>query len=157
LYTEEQQRRDRKSGRSAEVGGGSPAVTINVLPGHAQSASSSSRQPRSVGAVQVWDSSLDDDLIIEGPRDVAVRGFSEWLQAQYQDPSHKEEVQKAEKALLDEGFGLLQIYGGRNADFLASKGVKRGVADSFMNDIPLWNKRQKTKRLEAGDGLDEGF
>lgn len=34
LYTEEQQRRDRKSGRLKWVAGDSPAVTINVLHGH---------------------------------------------------------------------------------------------------------------------------
>ena len=87
---------------------------------------------------------------------MAVREFSKWLQAQYQDSSLQEEVRKAEQAVLDEGFSLVQIYGAQNSDFLASKKVKRGVADSFMNDIPTWNKRRKANHAgAAGDSADE--
>ncbi|OAP55759.1 hypothetical protein AYL99_09911 [Fonsecaea erecta] len=140
LYAEEQERRDRKSGKGPGVPSGSSAVTINTLPSH------------------VWDSSLDDDLKIEGLRDVAVREFPHWLQAQYRGPSYQEEVRKAEKAILDERFGLLQAYRGRNSDFLASKGVNQGVTDSFMNDIPSWNKRRKTNQSGTESGsVNEQF
>lgn len=149
LYAEEQQKRDRKSGKVTGNPGGSSTVTINILPGHSQQAVLASGQARSVGPVQIFDSSVDDDLNIDGPRDVAVKEFSTWLQAQYEDSSYQEEVRKAEKAMLDERFGLLQVYGGRNSEFLASKGVKRGVADSFMNDIPVWNKRRRVNQTGA--------
>ncbi|KEF50799.1 uncharacterized protein A1O9_13151 [Exophiala aquamarina CBS 119918] len=158
LYAEEQQRHDRKLGKISGNPSGSSAVTINILPSHAQQATLVNGQTRSIGLVQVNDLSLDEDLSIDGPRDVAVKDFSTWLQAQYQDPSYQKEVQKAEKAMLDEGFGLLQIYGDRNKEFLASKGVKRGVADSFMNDIPIWNKRRRANRtqVEGDEHIETG-
>ena len=79
LYDEEKKRRDRKSGKVAGSPGGSSAVTINILPGHAQQATQSSGRAHSIGPVQIWGSSLADDLDIEGPRDVAVKEFSKWL------------------------------------------------------------------------------
>lgn len=135
----------------------SSAVTINLLPSQAHQATTPNRQAYSVGLVQVWESSLTDDLKIEGPRDVAVQQYSEWLQTQYQDPSFQEEVRKAEQAVLDERFSLVQIYRGRGSDFLAGK-VKRDIAESFMNDVPVWNKRRKaTHREYECDSANQQF
>jgi len=66
LYAEEQQRRNRKSGKVAESPGGPSPVTINILPSHARQATPPNGRAHSVGPVQVWDSSLADDLEIEG-------------------------------------------------------------------------------------------
>ena len=143
LYAEEQQRRDRKSRKVAESAGGPSPVTINILPGHGHQTTPPNGRAHSVGPVQVWESSLADDLEIEGSRDVAVRRFSKWLQPQYQDPSLQEEVRKAEQAVLDEAFNLVQIYGGQASDCFIRKKVKRGVADRFMNDIPFGTSVRK--------------
>ena len=156
LCAEEQQRRDRKSGKVTESPGGHSPVTINILPSHPQQAMSLNGRPPRAGSLQILDLSLVDDLEIEGPRDVAVRKFSTWLQGQYQDPLYQEEVRKAEQVVLEEGFSLGQIYQGRASDLFAGKKLKRGVADAFTNDIPVWNKRQKEHHLQAGDDVAVG-
>ncbi|KIW22018.1 uncharacterized protein PV07_12576 [Cladophialophora immunda] len=97
LYDEEKKSCDRKSDKVAGSPGGSSAVTINILSGHAQQAAPSSGRAHSIGPVQIWDSSLADDLDIEGPRDVAVREFSEWLQARYQTLHSKRKSEKPSK------------------------------------------------------------
>jgi hypothetical protein len=80
-----------------------------------------------------------------------VAEYSEWQQEQVQDPTLKGEVQKAEDVVLGEGFDLEQIYRGRNSGFLIDKGVKRGIANCFVDDIPIWNKRRKASRTERDE------
>jgi hypothetical protein len=139
---EKQQRRQKRSNRWTESPDATSAVTINVLPIHDQPASVPGGPTRSVGPVQIWETSPARVLDIEGPRDVAVKQYSQWLQSQYQDRSLKEEVRKAERAVLEEGFSLVQIYGERGAEFLTGREVKQGIAESFTNDVAIWHRYQ---------------
>lgn len=149
LHAEEQRKKDWRSGKVLRSPGNPSSITINILPSNPQEKLAPDAQAHSVASVQVWDTTPAQDLEIEGPREVAVKQYSKWLQEQYQDPSYQAEVRKVEEAMLDEGFGLKQICDARNSDFLAGKKIKRGIVDSFMHDIPIWNKRQK-----AGDRAD---
>jgi hypothetical protein len=38
---------------------------------------------------------------------------------------------------------------GAGREFLASKEVKHGIANSFMNDVLVWNKRRKVHQPKA--------
>lgn len=156
LYAEEQQKQSRRSGKSGAVVSTPSSVTININPGQPQQDLAPDGVSRSGSSVHICDNRLvPEDLQIEGFRDVAVAEYSQWLQDQYRDPLLQEEVRKAEKALLDEGFNLAQICHARNSDFLRTKEIKRGVADSFINDIPIWNKRRKANSTVMMSGRRE--
>jgi hypothetical protein len=82
-------------------------------------------------------------LDIAGPRDVAVKNYSEWQQLQVLDASLKDEVRKACSAVLEEGLDLEQVHEDQDSNFLIEKGVKRGIARRFVSDIETWAKRAK--------------
>jgi hypothetical protein len=137
---EEQQLLDRQS-KSTIVSTPFPPINItNVLPG------SSHQSPMTISADSA-EMSLAGlktvHLDIPGPRDLAVRMYSEWQQSNVIDEGLKTEFQKARNVALDDGLDLEQVYQDQDPSFFIQSGVKRGVARRFVSDIEEWVKGYK--------------
>ncbi|CAI7595764.1 unnamed protein product [Penicillium palitans] len=122
LYIEEQQRleRDKRKGGSSLIPGlPYPPININVLP----SQSPTSGLDVSAANVAV-DSKIMGALDIPGPRDVAVKEYTC-------------------DAMLEDGLDLEQVYKDQDPEFFISKGIKRGIARRFVEDIKGWVENVK--------------
>jgi hypothetical protein len=82
-------------------------------------------------------------LNIPGYRDLAVKEYSEWLARSVSDDSLKAEFQQACDVALLDGLGLDHIYQDQNPGFFVDKGIKPGVARSFVGCIGIWAEEVK--------------
>lgn len=82
-------------------------------------------------------------LDIPGPRDLAVKEYSEWQQSKVVDETLKAEFRKAYEVTLQDGLDLEQVYEDQDPGFFIQSGIKRGVARRFVSDIERWVKRYK--------------
>jgi hypothetical protein len=82
-------------------------------------------------------------LDIPGPRDMAVKAYSEWQQSNVIDEALKAEFRKAGEVTLQDGLDLEQVYEDQDSLFFIQSGIKRGVARRFIRDIEEWAKRYK--------------
>jgi hypothetical protein len=141
LFAEEWQRLERQPNLPVSAPTPFPPINItNVLPAsHQSSIASSVDSSTSLKAHPANIISLD----IPGPRDVAVRLYSEWQQSNVADERLKTEFQKACDVSLDDGLDLEQVYEDQDPEFFIQSGVKRGVARRFVRDIAGWSKRYK--------------
>lgn len=145
LFAEEQQRLERQPNLPASAPTPYPPINItNVLP--------SSHQSSIAGSVDSSTSVVGRPssvvlLDIPGPRDVAVKLYSEWQQSNVVDEGLKTEFQKACDVSLNDGLDLEQIYEDQDPEFFIQSGVKRGVARRFVRDISGWAKRYKQSHM----------
>jgi hypothetical protein len=82
-------------------------------------------------------------LDIPGPRDIAVRKYSDWQQSKVHDETMKAEFRKACDVTLEEGLDLEQVYDDHDPGFFVENGVKRGTARRFVTNIAYWAKQYK--------------
>ncbi|EZF29621.1 hypothetical protein H101_06714 [Trichophyton interdigitale H6] len=132
-------RKFRKSSSSA-TGVPYPPVSINVLPAQAPPASlvtSSSGRP----------SSVNEQLVIPGPREESVREYCKWLESQATEEAYKADFRKVCKVTLDNLLDLELILKNPNpsffTQFLIERGIKPGTALHFVGDINEWAKHVK--------------
>lgn len=90
-------------------------------------------------------------LEVRGPRDVAVKLYSEWQQSNVVDEELKEEFRRACEETLREGLDLEQLYEDQDPGFFMQKGIKRGVARRYVRDIEGW----VTRYGQTGDSNTE--
>lgn len=83
-------------------------------------------------------------LDIPGPRDTAVRQYSDWQQSKVHDGTLKAPFRKACDVTLDEGLDLEQVHEDCNPGFFIKNGVKSGIARRFISDIANWVERYKS-------------
>lgn len=139
LRAEEQQRQAKQTRQGAAIAPNCPPINItNVLPSLTGPSGSSIDTAESPRVAQV---SLLADL--NGPRDTAVREYSDWQASQVADPALKAAFQRAGDIALDEGMDLEQVYGHQDTEVFVKGGVKRGIACSFVRDVERWAKRFK--------------
>lgn len=84
-----------------------------------------------------------DQLEIPGPRDLAVKGYSEWQQSHVTDEGLKDAFRQACEVMLDDGLDLEQVYIDRDPEFFIGKGIKKGIARRFVEDIQSWVQNVK--------------
>lgn len=144
IYIEEQQRLEkgkRKGGNVLEGGTLYPPININVLP-------SQSHPPEldittSKAAV---DSARPNDmgpLKIPGFKDVAIKEYGEWLASSVSDDTLKAAFRQACEVTLSDGFDLEHIYKDQDPEFFVGKGIKPGIARSFVENIRDWVENVK--------------
>lgn len=134
LYREEQQDLEHQRKRRAPSLATCPPINItNVLPGQ-----SSAGHPTPASAEVASRPSVY--LEIPGPRDVAVKRYSDWQSSQVTDITLKMEYKKACDLTLADGLDLELVYEDQDAEFYVKKGVKSGVARRFVRDIETWAK-----------------
>ena len=140
LFAEENQRLDRQPQLMNMSTPNFPPINItNVLPQSHQSPASFIEVTPAVVARPLSSTYLD----IPGPRDLAVKAYSEWQQLNVADEQLKAEYQKACEVTLQDGLDLEQVYEDQDPGFFVQSGVKRGVARRFISDIKGWVKRYK--------------
>jgi hypothetical protein len=142
LYMEEQQRLEkekRKGGNIHGAGAPYPPININVHPAHPPG--SDVAAPKAA----VDSASLRDtgSLKIPGLRDVAVKEYGEWLASRVEDDTLKDAFRQACEVTLSDGFSLEHIYKDQDPEFFVSKGIKPGIARSFVEDIRDWVENVK--------------
>lgn len=141
-YMEEQQRLESpqsKSNKSADSGSCLP-ININFM------GAQPSLQPSAVSPIAasvlppLKNGQEEDQLIIDGPRDVAVRDYSAWQETNVIDETLKAQFRLACDVTLTNGFDLEQIHEDHDAGFFIEKGVAVGIARRFVGDIGRWAK-----------------
>ena len=85
-----------------------------------------------------------DQLIIDGPRDVAVREYSAWQETNVVDDNLKAQFRQACDATLANGLDLEQIHEDRDPGFFIEKGVAVGIARRFVSDIVRWARHVRS-------------
>ncbi|KAJ9485144.1 hypothetical protein VN97_g8221 [Penicillium thymicola] len=141
LYMEEQQRLERdkrKGGNSLGSGLPYPPININVLPSQSLASGLGASD-----ANEVVDSKSMSPLDIPGPRDVAVKEYSEWQESNVINDSLKAAFRQACDVMLEDGLDLEQVYKYQDPEFFISKGIKRGLARRFVEDIRSWVQNVK--------------
>lgn len=82
-------------------------------------------------------------LKIPGFKDVAVREYSEWLVSNVSNDSLKSGFRQVCDITLSDGFELEHIYSYQNPDFFVGKGIKPGIAWSFVDNFREWVENVK--------------
>jgi hypothetical protein len=77
-------------------------------------------------------------LKIPGLRDEAVKEYREWLASGVGDSNLKAAFRQAYDVTLSNGFDLGHIYKDQNTEFFDGKGIKPGIARSFVENIRDW-------------------
>ena len=135
LYREEQQDLEHQRKRRAPSLPSYPPINItNVMPGQASAGYSTPE------CAEAEPSRPSVHLQIPGPRDVAVKRYSDWQCSQVTDRTLKMEYKKACDLTLADGLDLELVFEDQDAEFYVEKGVKRGVARRFVRDIETWVK-----------------
>ncbi|KAJ5820548.1 hypothetical protein N7474_006139 [Penicillium riverlandense] len=75
-------------------------------------------------------------LEIPRPRDVAVKECVEWQQSNVTDDNLKPAFRQACDVTLEDGLNLEQVYKDQDPEFFIGKGIKKGIARRFVQDIP---------------------
>lgn len=142
LYMEEQQRLEKDKRKGGNIlGGGTPypSININVLPSHLTGLDTTA--PKAA----VDSAGLKDlgPLKIPGFKDVAVKEYGEWLASSVSDDTLKAAFRQACDVTLSDGFDLEHIYKDQNPEFFIGKGIKPGIARSFVDNICDWVENVK--------------
>ncbi|KAJ5899178.1 hypothetical protein N7495_003922 [Penicillium taxi] len=77
-------------------------------------------------------------LDISGPRDIAVKEYSEWHASEVNDEDLKNDFRKACQVALKNGLDLQQIVNRPNPKFFIERDIKIGTAHRFVDDIIEW-------------------
>lgn len=141
LYMEEQQSLEKNSRKRGHIGNGVPypPININVLPSQ-----SSATGLEDISAAQAApDSKGLSPLDIPGPRDEAVKEYSEWQVSNVTDYTLKAAFRQACDVMLENGLDLEQVYKDQDPEFFIGKGIKMGIARRFVEDIGRWVENAK--------------
>jgi hypothetical protein len=142
LYMEERQRLESQQSKSNKMVGSPGSCPINIsfngmqpcLQSQAPTlAASSAILPPPNGQVM-------DDLNVPGLRDVAVREYSAWHEANVSDDNLKAQFRQACDVALANGLDLQLIHEDQDPSFFMEKGIMVGIARQFVRDIGKWVK-----------------
>lgn len=142
LYMEEQQRLEKEKRKASNIAGPGtpyPPININVLPSHPPGVDMTAPKP----TVDSAQSKNTGPLKIPGFRDVAVKEYGEWLASNVSDETLKAAFRQASDVTLSDGFDLEHIYKDQNPEFFVGKGIKPGIARSFVENIRDWVENVK--------------
>ncbi|CAI7627778.1 unnamed protein product [Penicillium glandicola] len=82
-------------------------------------------------------------LDIPGPRDDAVKEYSEWQVSNVTDDTLKAAFRQAYDVMLENGLDLEQVHKDQDPEFFIGKGIKMGIARRFVEDIQRWVENVK--------------
>lgn len=137
LFMEDQQREEKDKRKGGNILGSQMShspININVHPpGVATTAL----------AVEAAGPNPVSSLKIPGLKDVAVKEYGEWLASNVSDDTLKAAFRQACDITLSDGFELEHIYKDQNPEFFVSKGIKPGIARSFVENIGDWVENVK--------------
>jgi hypothetical protein len=82
-------------------------------------------------------------LKIPGFKYLAVKEYGEWLASTVSDETLKTAFRQVCDVTLSDGFDLEHIYKDQNPGFFVGKGIKPGIARSFVENIRDWAENVK--------------
>ena len=129
--------KSRKGGH-IENGAPYPPININVL-----SSRSSATGLDISAAQQAADVKGLSPLDIPGPRDEAVKEYSEWRVSNVTNYTLKAAFRQACDVMLENGLDLEQVYKDQDPESFTGKGIKMGIARRFVEDIGRWVENAK--------------
>ncbi|OQE10095.1 hypothetical protein PENFLA_c094G07593 [Penicillium flavigenum] len=140
LYMEEQQRHEKEKRKYGNVFGDRgpyQPININVHPS----------SPTGLAPTTPADATAElramSPLNIPGFKDVAVKEYGEWLASNVCDDTLKDGFRQACDITLSDGFELEHIFKDQNPSFFVDKGIKPGIARSFVENIRDWVENVK--------------
>ena len=138
LYAEERQKLGRQLQKGPNIPGtNATPININLLP--SQSSHSTCADTRATPPTPFpLDVNLRKCPKIPGPRDLAVKSYSEWQEANVFDEMLKADFQKACEVAIAYGLDLEQVHEDQNPDFFTQNGVRLGISRRFVGDIIDW-------------------
>lgn len=140
LYMEDQQKQEKEKRKGCNVFSGEtpyPPININVHPSHS---------PGLTTTAPAVDSAVLKGVVslkIPGFKDVAVKEYGEWLASNVSNDTLKAGFRQACDITLSDGFELEHIYRDQNPEFFVGKGIKPGIARSFVENIREWVENVK--------------
>ncbi|KAJ5346176.1 hypothetical protein N7452_004180 [Penicillium brevicompactum] len=140
LYMEDQQKQEKEKRKGGNILGGEtpyPPININVHPSHSPGLATTAPAVDSAGMKDVV------SFKIPGFKDVAVKEYGEWLASNVSNDTLKAGFRQACDITLSDGFELEHIYRDQNPEFFVSKGIKPGIARSFVENIRDWAENVK--------------
>ncbi|KAE9565922.1 hypothetical protein CGMCC3_g17901 [Colletotrichum fructicola] len=86
-----------------------------------------------------------DIFDIPGLRDDAMKLYTEWQCSKIRDEGLKLDFCRACDVALEDGLDLKLIHQGEDAAFFVERGVRRGIALWFIQDIKKWAQQQASE------------
>ena len=138
LYAEERQKFERQLQKRPNFPGtNATPININLLASqssHTMCADTTATPPMP----PPLDVNLSNCPKIPGPRDLAVKSYSEWQESNVFDEMLKADFRKACEVAIAHGLDLEQVYKDQNPDFFIQNGVRLGISRRFVSDIIEW-------------------
>ncbi|CAG7960933.1 unnamed protein product [Penicillium salamii] len=119
LYTEENQRLNKKKKATENSTSGSPPTNATMPTGP----------------------SYTESIAINGLLDIAVDNYTKWQKSHISNEAFKDNIKKAYDIALENCLDLSQIYEDQDPDFFVKYSVKIGATRRFVRDIGFWVKR----------------
>jgi hypothetical protein len=140
LFMEEQQRLENQQSKKRNMSSipGSCPINIHfngVQPSSQLETPESSASPAMPSSPKAQ---VNDDFNIPGPRDVAVREYSAWHEANVADDHLKAQFRQACDIALANGFDLQLIYEDQDPSLFIDQGIMVGIARQFVRDVVKW-------------------
>ena len=66
---------------------------------------------------------------------MAIKEYGEWQESNVTHDSLKAAFRQAYNVMLEDGLDLEQVYKDQDPEFFISKGINRGIARRFVEDI----------------------
>ncbi|KAI1833425.1 hypothetical protein DTO013E5_8435 [Penicillium roqueforti] len=140
LFLEEQQKLEslQSKGNKILAPGNCPPININFMGGQPHLQSPATNSIPALATPPPQNGQIVDQLIIDGPRDMAVREYTAWQETNVVDDNLKAQFRQACDVTLANGLDLEQIHEDHNPGFFIEKGVAVGIARRFISDIDRW-------------------
>jgi hypothetical protein len=81
---------------------------------------------------------VQNNLNIPGLRNVAVKQYTAWHEANVEDDALKAQFRQARDVALANRLDLKLIHNDQNPSFFVEKGIMVGIARQFVRDIVFW-------------------
>lgn len=143
LFLEEQQKLESLQSKSSKIltPGSCPPININFIGGQPQLQPSATNSIAASATSPPHNRRIANQLIINGPRDIAVREYSAWQETNVVNANLKAQFQHTYDVTLTNGLDLKQIHKDHNPGFFIENGVTVGIARRFVSDISIWVKQ----------------
>jgi hypothetical protein len=151
LHAEEQLLNSKSKDKSLPLQGATCSPINIVLPTQSSSCLTSASTPATAPGSPPSKTFHCKRLHISGPRDAAVREYSEWHASEVDDEDLKNDYRKACQVALKNGLDLQQIVNRPDPSFFIDREVKIGTAHRFVDDIMEWveSRREPMNILES--------
>ncbi|EEA21493.1 conserved hypothetical protein [Talaromyces marneffei ATCC 18224] len=140
LKAEERVLKTKSKDKDSPVSKGTYSLIQIVVPAQPLLSSASATTPAGVPDTSSASTRRCKRLEIPGPRDIALRNYSEWYVSNVDDYELKNDYRKACQVALENGLDLQQIFNCPDQKFFTDRKVKIGTANRFVDadDILDW-------------------